>query len=90
MVAQGGHPYYIPAGASDHPLGGLRFAPWAFEVHQQVEMGLAFNIIIVCVVTGSTFASMIAGFKLVGKVYGLPPRKVIASAKPKATFDQVL
>lgn len=52
-----------------------------------------FDIIIVCAVTGSTFASMIAGFKLVGKVYDLPPRKVIgidASAKPKATFDQVL
>jgi len=26
VVAEGGRPYYIPAGASDHPLGGLGFA----------------------------------------------------------------
>jgi 1-aminocyclopropane-1-carboxylate deaminase len=94
VLAQGHRPYYIPAGASDHPLGGLGFARWAFEVHQQeAEMGLFFDIIIVCVVTGSTFAGMIAGFKLVEKVYSLPPRKVIgidASAEPKETFDQVL
>lgn len=94
VVAEGGRPYYIPAGASDHPLGGLGFARWAFEVHQQeIEMGLLFDIVIVCAVTGSTFAGMIAGFKLVEKVHSLPPRKVIgidASAKPKETFDQVL
>ena len=94
VVAQGGKPYYIPAGASDHPLGGLGFARWAFEVHQQeVESGVVFNVIIVCAVTGSTFAGMIAGFKLVEKIYKTAPRKVIgidASAKPKETFDQVL
>ena len=28
----GGTPYPIPAGASEHPLGGLGFANWAFEV----------------------------------------------------------
>ncbi|KAK7001520.1 1-aminocyclopropane-1-carboxylate deaminase [Favolaschia claudopus] len=32
VLAAGGKPYYIPAGASDHPLGGLGFARWAFEV----------------------------------------------------------
>ena len=94
VVADGGRPYYIPAGASDHPLGGLGFARWAFEVHQQeINMGLFFDVIIVCAVTGSTFAGMIAGFKLLEKVRSLPPRKVIgidASAKPKETFDQVL
>lgn len=94
VITQGGRPYYIPAGASDHPLGGLGFARWAFEVHQQeVEMGLFFDVIIVCVVTGSTFAGMIAGFKLLEKVHNVPRRKVIgidASAKPKETFDQVL
>jgi 1-aminocyclopropane-1-carboxylate deaminase len=94
VVAEGGRPYYIPAGASDHPLGGLGFARWAFEVHrQEVEMGLFFDCIVVCAVTGSTFAGMIAGFKLLERVYDLPPRKVIgidASAKPKETFEQVL
>src|SRR5271170_641749 len=94
VAAEGGCPYYIPAGASDHPLGGLGFARWAFEVHQQeVEMGLFFDCIIVCAVTGSTLAGMIAGFKLLERVYNLPPRRVIgidASAKPKETFEQVL
>jgi 1-aminocyclopropane-1-carboxylate deaminase len=94
VVAHGGRLYYIPAGASDHPLGGLGFARWAFEVHQQeVDMGLFFDVIIVCAVTGSTFAGMIAGFKLVEKVHNVPRRNVIgidASAKPKETFDQVL
>ena len=27
-----GTPYAIPAGASDHPLGGLGFANWAYEM----------------------------------------------------------
>ena len=30
VISSGGKPYYIPAGASDHPLGGLGFARWAF------------------------------------------------------------
>ena len=32
---RGGKPYAIPAGASDHPLGGLGFARWAQEVQEQ-------------------------------------------------------
>lgn len=31
----GGTPCPIPAGASEHPLGGLGFANWAFEVAEQ-------------------------------------------------------
>ena len=59
----GGRPYAIPAGASDHPLGGLGFANWAYEVDlQERELGVAFDTIIVCSVTGSTQAGMIAGF----------------------------
>jgi 1-aminocyclopropane-1-carboxylate deaminase len=34
VLDKGGKPYYIPAGASDHPLGGLGFARWAFEVEE--------------------------------------------------------
>ena len=30
--ASGGVPYAIPAGGSDHRLGGLGFANWAYEV----------------------------------------------------------
>jgi 1-aminocyclopropane-1-carboxylate deaminase len=61
--ASGGIPYPIPAGASDHRLGGLGFANWADEVHQQEQqLGVHFDTIIVCTVTGSTHAGMIAGF----------------------------
>src|SRR5262249_14177330 len=60
---EGGRPYAIPAGASDHPLGGLGFARWAMEVAEQ-ERGLdrVFDTIVVCSVTGSTQAGMVAGF----------------------------
>ncbi|KAK1761021.1 putative 1-aminocyclopropane-1-carboxylate deaminase [Echria macrotheca] len=93
LAAKGAKPYYIPAGASDHPLGGLGFARWAFEVEaQEKELGVFFDTIIVCAVTGSTMAGMVAGFKLTEKL-GSRKRKVVgidASAKVKQTFDQVL
>ena len=61
--AAGGTPYAIPAGASEHPLGGLGFAQWADEVAaQEADLGVYFDTIIVCAVTGSTHAGMIAGF----------------------------
>ncbi|GAB3658516.1 1-aminocyclopropane-1-carboxylate deaminase [Nocardioides korecus] len=63
VEAAGGTPYAIPAGASDHPLGGLGFANWAFEVAEQEEqLGVFFDTVVVCTVTGSTHAGMIAGF----------------------------
>lgn len=90
---KGRKPYYIPAGASDHPLGGLGFARWAFEVgRQEGEMGVFFDTVVVCAVTGSTMAGMVAGFKLAEK-RGARKRRVVgidASAKVKQTFDQVL
>lgn len=86
--ARGGTPYAIPAGASDHRLGGLGFANWAYEVEQQErELGVFFDTIVVCSVTGSTHAGMIAGFAGQQR-----PRRVIgidASAKIEATRDQV-
>ena len=63
VEASGGKPYPIPAGASDHPLGGHGFARWADEVaEQESELGVFFDTIVVCSVTGSTQAGMIAGF----------------------------
>jgi 1-aminocyclopropane-1-carboxylate deaminase len=63
VEARGGKPYAIPAGASDHPLGGLGFARWAEEVaEQERELGVFFDTIVVCSVTGSTQAGMVAGF----------------------------
>jgi 1-aminocyclopropane-1-carboxylate deaminase len=59
----GGKPYAIPAGASDHPLGGLGFARWAGEVaEQERQLGVFFDTVVVCSVTGSTQAGMVAGF----------------------------
>jgi 1-aminocyclopropane-1-carboxylate deaminase len=88
VTSSGGKPYPIPAGASDHPLGGLGFARWAQEVaEQERELGIFFDTIIVCSVTGSTQAGMIAGFAAQER-----PRRVIgidASAKPEETLDQV-
>jgi 1-aminocyclopropane-1-carboxylate deaminase len=85
---RGGTPYGIPAGASDHRLGGLGFARWAYEVQQQeLELGVFFDTIIVCSVTGSTHAGMIAGFAGQDR-----PRRVIgidASAKLDETRAQV-
>jgi 1-aminocyclopropane-1-carboxylate deaminase len=63
VEARGGKPYAIPAGASDHRLGGLGFASWAREVEEQEhELGVFFDTVVVCSVTGSTQAGMIAGF----------------------------
>jgi 1-aminocyclopropane-1-carboxylate deaminase len=59
----GGKPYAIPAGASVHKYGGLGYVGFAEEVRaQERELGITFDYIIVCVVTGSTQAGMIVGF----------------------------
>ena len=88
ISAAGGVPYPIPAGASDHPLGGLGFANWADEVQrQEQELGIFFDTVIVCTVTGSTHAGMIAGFAGQDR-----PRRVLgidASAKIDETRAQV-
>ena len=85
----GGKPYPIPAGASDHPLGGLGFAHWVREVAaQEAQLGVFFDHVIVCTVTGSTQAGMIAGVALEGRA----DRRVIgvdASKTPEKTLAQV-
>ncbi len=92
VKARGGTPYAIPAGGSDHRLGGLGFANWAREVErQEQELGVFFDTIVVCSVTGSTHAGMIAGFAALEESGGRP-RRVIgidASAKIDETRDQV-
>jgi 1-aminocyclopropane-1-carboxylate deaminase len=88
IEADGGKPYAIPAGASDHPLGGLGFASWAREVEaQERDLGVFFDTVVVCSVTGSTQAGMVAGFADRAQT-----RRVIgidASAKPAETRAQV-
>lgn len=85
----GGKPYAIPAGASDHPLGGLGYVGFAEEVRAQEQvLGFQFDYIIVCSVTGSTQAGMVVGFAADGRA-----QRVIgidASAKPEQTRAQIL
>jgi 1-aminocyclopropane-1-carboxylate deaminase len=87
--AKGGKPYAIPAGASVHKLGGLGYVGFAEEVRaQEAAMGLRFDYIVVCTVTGSTHAGMVVGFAADGR-----ERNVIgidASCTPAQTKAQVL
>jgi 1-aminocyclopropane-1-carboxylate deaminase len=89
VKAKGGKPYAIPAGASVHKLGGLGYVGFAEEVRaQEAEMGITFDYIVVCTVTGSTHAGMLVGFAKDGRA-----RNVIgidASATPAQTKAQVL
>ncbi len=88
VAERGGVAYGIPAGASEHRLGGLGFANWAYEVErQEKDLGIFFDTIVVCSVTGSTHAGMIAGFAGQDRL-----RRVIgidASAKIAETREQV-
>lgn len=85
----GGKPYPIPAGCSEHPLGGLGFVGFAEEVRAQEQaLGFRFDYIVVCSVTGSTQAGMVVGFAADGRA-----RRVIgvdASATPEQTHAQIL
>ena len=84
----GGRPYAIPAGASDHRLGGLGFVNWAYELQdQERELGVFFDTIVVCTVTGSSQAGIVAGCAGLDR-----PRRIIgidASARIDATREQV-
>jgi len=85
---RGGNPFPIPAGASEHPLGGLGYVAFAEEVRaQEAELGVRFDYVVVCSVTGSTQAGMIVGFAADGRadrVIGID-----ASAKPAVTREQI-
>lgn len=85
----GGKPFPIPAGCSEHPLGGLGFVGFAEEVRQQEQaLGFRFDYIVVCSVTGSTQAGMVVGFAADGRadrVIGID-----ASARPAKTREQIL
>jgi 1-aminocyclopropane-1-carboxylate deaminase len=89
VKAKGGKPYAIPAGASVHKFGGLGYVGFAEEVRaQEKDMGVKFDFIIVCSVTGSTHAGMVVGFGADGR-----ERNVIGidgSGTPVQTKAQVL
>lgn len=84
-------PYWIPSGASLHPLGGLGYARCAFEIasqeaqlprspSQSPSQPARFDYIFVACGSGSTVAGLIAGFKLLdslGQGKTSTPRKII-------------
>ncbi len=62
--AEGGKPYAIPAGASDHPLGGLGYAAFVDELaRQEAKLGVFFDVVVTATCTGSTQAGMVVGFR---------------------------
>ncbi|KAK2021564.1 1-aminocyclopropane-1-carboxylate deaminase [Colletotrichum zoysiae] len=68
LKGRGSKPYSIPSGASTHPLGGLGYARWAFEVlEREAELGTSFDVVVVALGSGSTLGGMVAGFKLAQK-----------------------
>ncbi|KAJ5795219.1 Tryptophan synthase beta subunit-like PLP-dependent enzymes superfamily [Penicillium paradoxum] len=89
LRASGQNPYWIPGGASLHPLGGLGYARAAFEIAVQeeaMELGGSgrFDYVFVACGSGSTVGGLIAGFKLLDKIRGSDasstakrPRKIV-------------
>ena len=89
VKAKGGKPYPIPAGASVHKFGGLGYVGFAEEVRsQEADLGLRFDYIIVCTVTGSTHAGMVVGFAADDRAKSVIG--IDASGTPEKTKAQVL
>jgi 1-aminocyclopropane-1-carboxylate deaminase len=84
----GGKPYGIPAGASDHPLGGLGYAGFAEELRkQEKDLGFRFDIILTASGSGSTHGGMVAGFAEEGRASQVVGIDI--TAKPEATRAMV-
>ncbi|KAJ5775149.1 uncharacterized protein N7511_000160 [Penicillium nucicola] len=75
LMADGERPYWIPGGASLHPLGGLGYARAAFEIalqEQEIELSGSgrFDYVFVACGSGSTVGGLVAGFHLLEKMGG--------------------
>ncbi|ODQ83047.1 hypothetical protein BABINDRAFT_159512 [Babjeviella inositovora NRRL Y-12698] len=89
LEAEGKKPYPIPAGCSEHKYGGLGFVGFVDEVLQQEkELGVKFDKIVVCAVTGSTMAGIVVGFAKYGRHHDVIG--IDASFTPAKTKQQVL
>lgn len=88
VVRTGGKPYPIPAGASDHPLGGLGYVRFADELRDQERtLGIRFDYIVVASASASTQGGMVVGFKADNRA-----QRVIGidvTARPKDTRAMV-
>ncbi|KAJ4260453.1 hypothetical protein NW762_007193 [Fusarium torreyae] len=75
LKGRGKKPYSIPPGASTHPLGGLGYARWAFELlEQEARLGITFDVIAITAGSCSTLGGIVAGLKLAQK-QGIPGAK---------------
>lgn len=89
LKSKGKKPYAIPAGCSEHPYGGLGFVNFANEVvSQEQELGFKFDKIVVCCVTGSSYAGILAGFAQYGREKDVIA--IDASFTPEKTRAQAL
>ncbi|KAJ5573787.1 Tryptophan synthase beta subunit-like PLP-dependent enzymes superfamily [Penicillium hispanicum] len=104
LRAQGQRPYWIPGGASLHPLGGLGYARGAFEIAaQEAAMQLGgsgrFDFVFVACGSGSTVGGLIAGFAMAERMRDasssgrdLPPRQVVgvlnSPTRPRAYHEE--
>ena len=89
LKEQGYKPYPVPAGCSEHKYGGLGFVGFADEViEQEKELGIKFDKIVVCCVTGSTAAGIFVGMAQYGRENDVIA--IDASGKPEKTFEQTL
>ncbi|KAJ5524559.1 hypothetical protein N7494_011209 [Penicillium frequentans] len=98
LRGQGEIPYWIPGGASLHPLGGLGYARAAAEIAEQeqtlqLEGSGRFDVIFVACGSGSTHGGLIAGFKMLDKMGGsTAPRKLMgilnSPTKPRVYHEE--
>jgi len=78
----GGRPYAIPAGASDHPLGGLGFAGWGYEVAEQERPGSLLR-------HGIPDAGTLDAMRLAARTEGMVTDPVYEGKSMAATIDLV-
>lgn len=89
VIQNGGRPYLIPAGASDHPLGGLGYANCAAEIMQQAnELELEFDYIVHATSSGSTQAGLVVG--LLAQASGIKVIGIDVKAAHEQTKSVVL
>ena len=85
---RGGTPYVIPAGASDHPLGGLGFADGMQEALIQADaQEITFDAILIATSSGSTQAGLLAGLHLARR--SIPVIGICVNDSPEVTRDVI-
>lgn len=88
ITKRGSKPYAIPAGASDHPLGGLGFADGMHEALIQADaQDITFDAILIATSSGSTQAGLLAGLHFAGR--SIPVIGICVNDSPDVTRDVI-